>query len=83
MQPIVGDIDCLPTEYNQILSPIQLFEEILEKLSLVFENKYWVVQNKYCRFIATINYSAVEEIIGRDKGLVFKVTQITNEFNKT
>lgn len=73
MQPIASDVDRLPSECSQILSPIQLFDEILTKLSLVYENKYWVVQNKYCRFVATINYDAVDEIIGRDKGQVYKV----------
>lgn len=73
MQPIASDVDCLPTDCGELLTPIQLFEEILEKLSLVFENKYWVVQNKYCRFVATINYNAVYEIVGIDKGEVYKV----------
>lgn len=73
MQPMTSDLDQLPMECGELLSPIRLFEEILEKLSLVFENKYWVVQNKYCHFVATINYNAIDKIVGQDKGLLYKV----------
>lgn len=72
-QTIASDLDQLPMDCGKLLSPIQLFEEILEKLSLVFENKYWVVQNKYCHFVATINYNAIDQIVGQDKGQLYKV----------
>lgn len=73
MQPIISFSEDLPIEYCSIASPISLLEEILDKLSLVFENKYWVIQNKYCHFVATINYDAFENIFGRDKGQAYKV----------
>lgn len=73
MQPIVACTDDFPIEYCNIMSSISLLEEILDKLPLVFENKYWVIQNKYCRFVATINYQALEEIFGLDKGREYKV----------
>ncbi|XP_031632927.1 huntingtin [Contarinia nasturtii] len=72
MQPIVTCTEDFPIEYCHISTSISLLEEILDKLPLVFENKYWVIQNKYCRFIATINYDAIEEIFGLDKGREYK-----------
>lgn len=74
MQPAPSDLDDIPIEYKCISSPTQLLEQLLERLSLVFENKYWVIQNKYCHFIATINYDALDIIFGMDKGLVYKVS---------
>lgn len=79
MQPKSSDLDNIPIEYKCISSPTQLLEELLDRLPLVFENKYWVIQNKYCHFIATINYDALETIFGRDKGLVYKVIVSQNE----
>lgn len=85
-----GDIYAQPTSYDMedgtpiieckcLTLPIQLLEEIFEQLPLVFENRYWVIQNRYCHFVATINYNAVEKIFGRDKALTYKVT-LTNSF---
>lgn len=78
VQPSLNDIeDDAPTiECKCITSPIQLLEDIFEQLPLVFENKYWVLQNRYCHFIATINYSAVERIFGHDKAQTHKVIYI-------
>lgn len=74
IQPNSSDLDDLPIEYKCITSPIQLLEDILDQLPLVFENKYWVIQNKYCHFIATMNYDALEKVLGQDKELVYKVS---------
>lgn len=67
------DDDTPQIQCKCIISPIQLLEEILEQLSLVFENRYWVVQNRYCHFIAAIDYNAVEKIFGHDKTQTYKV----------
>lgn len=73
MQPSINCDETTPIQYQCIRSPIELLEEILDTLPLVFKNKYWVIQNKYCHFIASINYDAIEKIIGCDKGQVYKV----------
>lgn len=72
LQPIVTCTEDLPIAFD-IPNTISLLEEILDKLSLVFENKYWVIQNKYCQFVASINYDALDDVFGRDKGQVYKV----------
>lgn len=72
MQPILCD-DTPLIESACIESPIQLLQHVFDKLALVFENRYWIVQNKYCHFVATINYNALEQIFGRDKAMVYKV----------
>lgn len=81
MQPIISHTDDLSIEFCSIASPISLLTEILDKLTLVFENKYWVIQNKYCHFVATINYDALETIFGQDKGQAYKVSQYKIQFN--
>lgn len=76
VQPTLNDsedadipmIDCRRT-----ISSIQLLEEILEQLPSVFENKYWVIQNRYCHFVAAIDYDAIQKIFGHDKALTYKV----------
>lgn len=68
------EVDDIPIiECKRITSPIQLLEEIFKRLPLVFENKYWVIQNRYCHFVAAINYDAIEKIFGCDKALTYKV----------
>lgn len=74
LQPRNTELNDIPIEFMCIELPTQLLQDILEKLPLVFENKYWVIQNKYCHFIATIKYDALDEIFGQDKGHVYKVT---------
>lgn len=74
MQPIVNQIDDLPIECSHFSSPISLLKCILDKLLVVFENKYWVIQNKYSHFVATINYDALDDIFGADKGQAYRVS---------
>lgn len=73
LQPRNTNLNDTSIEYMCINSPTQLLQDILEKLTLVFDNKYWVIQNKYCHFIATINYDALHQIVGQDKAHVYKV----------
>lgn len=73
--PAELSLECI--EYNDA---IQLLHRILDTILLVFDNKYWVVQNKYCRFIATINYGALNEIIGCDSTDAYKVCFIPSDF---
>lgn len=63
----------LPIEYEHFESPVHVLEQIFEKLNLVSENKYWLIRNKYCQLVATINYDALEETLGHDKAHVIKV----------
>lgn len=81
LQPIITCTEDCPIEYSRVASAISLLEEILDKLPLVFENKYWVIQNKYCHFVATINYDALENIFGQVKGHVYKVRKFTQNYN--
>lgn len=74
MQPIVNQIDDLPIECSRFSSPISLLNCILDKLLIVFENKYWVIQNKYSHFVAIINYDALDNILGEDKGQAYRVS---------
>lgn len=81
VQPTLNDVEDDDTpliECKRITSPIQLLEEIFERLPLVFENKYWVIQNRYCHFVAAINYDAIEKIFGHDKVLTYKVIWSSN-----
>lgn len=75
VQPTFNDMDddTPRIECKHQISPIQLLDEIFEQLSLVFENRYWVVQNRYCHFIAAIDYNAIENVFGRDKAQTYKV----------
>lgn len=75
VQPTLNDVedDTPIIECKHITTPIQLLEEIFEQLPLVFENRYWVLQNKYCHFIASINFNAIEKIFGHDKAQTYKV----------
>lgn len=73
MQLKCNNFDDVPIEVTCIRSPTQLLADLLETLGLVFENKYWVIQNKYSHFIATINYDALDDIFGQDKSHVYKV----------
>lgn len=58
----------------------QLLHKIFSTILLVFDNKYWVVQNKYCRFIATIDYRALGEVIGLDAAEAYEVSEPSNFF---
>lgn len=60
--------------------PIQLLHKIFDTLLLVFDNKYWVVQKRYCRFIATIDYGALSEIIGCDSTEAYRVSEKKKHF---
>lgn len=48
-------------------------EYILEELLLVYNNKYWVVRNKYCEFASKLNYSQLKLALGEDMGEYFEV----------
>lgn len=63
----------LSIEFEDIDFPIQLLEKILQIVLLVNENKYWLVQNKYCQLIATIDFESLYAIVGPDQGLSYKV----------
>lgn len=82
MQPIVNQIDDLPIECSRFDSPTSLLKNILDKLPVVFNNKYWVIQNKYSHFVAIINYDSLEDIFGQDKGRAYKVNQHLSMKNK-
>lgn len=73
--PAELSLDCIA--FNDA---IQLLHRIFDTILLVFDNKYWVVQNKYCRFIATINYGALNQIIGCDSTDAYKVRLIQTNF---
>lgn len=64
----------LSLDFLDIKCPLQLLHAIFDRILLVFDNKYWVVQNKYCRFVAVINYDSLCDIIGRDQSDVYKVS---------
>lgn len=66
----------LSLDFIDIKCSLQLLHAILDRISLVFDNKYWVVQNKYCRFVAVINYDSLCDIIGCDQSDVYKVSDI-------
>lgn len=59
-----------------------MLELIFENLLSVFENKYWVVQNKYCRFVTALNFDAINAIIGDEKGDEFKVFSFISDETK-
>lgn len=63
----------LSIEFEDIDFPMQLLEKILQEVLLVNDNKYWLVRNKYCQLIATINFESLYAIVGRDQGRSYKV----------
>lgn len=52
---------------------VNLLETIFEKVMSVFENKYWVVQNRYCTFVTSMNFDGAVVIMGREKSDEYKV----------
>lgn len=49
-------------------------ESMIHELQLVFENKYWVVQCKYCDLISKLDFQIVNAIYGSDQGRLFEVS---------
>lgn len=48
--------------------------QILGQIQLVFANKYWVVQCKYCELIACLNFDEIEWHVGEDERQVVQVS---------
>ena len=57
---------------NQSPSAITI-ENIIDELQLVFENKYWVVQCKYCDLISKLDFQIINMIYGCDQGHLYEV----------
>lgn len=55
------DVDCCPT-----------LEKVIDRLLLVFDNKYWVVQCKYCDLISKLDFDNYRSIYG-ERSQVHKV----------
>lgn len=47
---------------------------VIHELQLVFENKYWVVQCKYCDLISKLDFQIVNAIYGCDQRRLFEVS---------
>lgn len=48
-------------------------ENVIDALMLVYENKYWVVQSKYCDLISKLDFENIKLIYGYDRGQLFEV----------
>lgn len=48
-------------------------ENIFNELALVYENKYWVVQCKYCDLISKINFEFLKWGFGYDRTYLYEV----------
>lgn len=55
-------------------SRVHLVEAVLDRLSAVFGNKYWVVQCKYCELIGSMRFDDVEWQLDGDKRHVIEVS---------
>lgn len=69
----------LSIDFNDIGNSVELVEKMLNEILLVNENKYWVVRNKYCQFVTTINFKSLSSIVGCDKGQLYRVRAKTNK----
>lgn len=52
-------------------------ENVIHGLQLVFENKYWVVQCKYCDLISKLDFQIINAIHGCDQGRLYEVSQFS------
>lgn len=48
-------------------------ENIIDELMLVFGNKYWVVQCKYCDLISKLDFERLQLIYGVDRAQLYEV----------
>lgn len=48
-------------------------ENIIDELMLVFSNKYWVVQCKYCDLISKLDFERLQLIYGVDRAQIYEV----------
>lgn len=51
---------------------IYTMEKVIDKLLLVFDNKYWVVQCRYCDLISKLDFDSYRSVYG-DRSQVHKV----------
>lgn len=50
-------------------------ENIIDELLLVYENKYWVVQCKYCDLISKLDFDRIKLVIGHDQAQLYEVNK--------
>lgn len=57
---------------DRIINEITI-QNIIDELLFVYENKYWVVQCKYCDLITKINCEHIKFIYNWDIGYLYEV----------
>lgn len=60
--------------YGNNKNNVVTIENVIHGLQLVFENKYWVVQCKYCDLISKLDFQIINAIYGCDQGHLYEVS---------
>lgn len=71
------DVETLPKGVlpeSSFVCAVHIVERVLSKFRAVFDNKYWVVQCKYCELIAGLRFDDIEWQLGGDKRQVMEVS---------
>ncbi|CAO1418775.1 unnamed protein product [Diamesa serratosioi] len=63
---------------NHLLLVTNRVQLLMDKLLMVFHNKYWLVQNKYCDVITKIDFNVLREVMNYEKVEVYQ-KQIMNQ----